>query len=214
MKQFKDPTKNAVRHIFEPYLNEHGFTRHKEKDFNRIRGDLVDHIYFGFGRWGSEVMYIYFSTHLLLDPTLNINTYTIGDRISEKWNPVDHDSAINCANHIVKQLDQSALKWFNYMDSVEKYQGAICNHSSQLAFSAISINDYSRAEIYLKNSIAIKKPLIFESDYPGYRDHETLKDEGLLSLEKDALDALLNGKIEQWKMDTRKTQSLKLGIKY
>jgi hypothetical protein len=111
MKQFKDPTKNAVRNVIEPRLSEFGFVRAKEKDFCRLRGPLMDQINFGFGRWGADVIYIYYSVHLIEDPITSIQTYHAGSRLSASWHSNDHESCIDSAEVILRDLQTFAFPW-------------------------------------------------------------------------------------------------------
>jgi len=212
MKQYKDPTKNAVRNVLEPALAEKGFVRSKEKDFFRIRGALLDNIYFGFGRWGSEVIYIYYSVHLVEDPVTSIDTYNVGGRLSASWFPKDHEAAIESARKILKDIEKSAMAWFEEVDSVEKLEGAWYDSGSTSAFTAIALNDLGRARIYLADSIARKAPLIYESGYPGWRENESGIDGERVEILQEALEAIDTGKIDSWKEKVRDKKLSKLGI--
>lgn len=212
MKQYKDPTKNAIRNVIEPALARSGFIRSNEKDFFRVRGELLDNIYFGFGRWGSDVIYIYFSVHLLIDPVTSIATYHVGDRLSAKWFPKDHDAASASAAAILEDIEKYAFEWFGQIDDVRKFEGAWFDRGSTAAFAAISQGDLGRAKIYLQDSLSRKAPLIYESGYPGWRENEYGID-----LEKQheiqrALDAIEAGTICQWKSDVINEKLKRLGI--
>lgn len=214
MKHYKDPTKHAVRNVIEPFLSEHGFSRSKEKDFFRVRGELLDAIYFGFGRWGSDVIYIYYSVHLLADPVTNIDTYHVGDRISAKWFPNDHDAACVSAKKLLHDVKKYAFEWFNEIDSVKKLEGAWFDTGPTVAFTAIAQGDLNRAKIYLEDSISRKSPLIYESGYPGWRDNEYGIEPEKKEQLKLALNAVVSGAVDEWKDKVKKQRCDQLGIKY
>lgn len=214
MKQYKDPTKHAVRNVIEPFLADYGFSRSKEKDFFRVRGDLLDNIYFGFGRWGSEVIYIYYSVHLLVDPVTSISTYRVGNRLSANWFPKDHDAACKSAKEILKEIKACAFEWFDEIDSVNKLEGAWFDKGSTAAFTAIAQGELDRAKIYLEDALAQKAPLIYESGYPGWRDNEYGLDHEKHEQMQLALDAIQAGTIEEWKHKVRTERCIKFDIKH
>ena len=212
MKQFKDPTKNAVRNVIEPALAVHGFVRAKEKDFYRVRGSLIDAITFGFGRWGSEVLYIYYSVHLVEDPVTSPYTYHAGDRLSAVWHPKSHESSIASAEAIIEDLRTYAFRWFDEIGSVEKYEGAWFDSGIAAAFAAISLGEFDRARIYLADAIARKAPLIYDSGYPGWRSNEYELDQERVSKLREALEAVESGAVEEWRQRVRSNKYRELGL--
>lgn len=212
MKQLKDPTKNAVRNVIEPGLSEFGFVRSKEKDFYRVRGPLMDKIYFGFGRWGSDVIYVYYSVHLIEDPVTSVHTYQAGDRLSASWSPENHEACIESAEMILRDIKTFAFPWFNEIDSVHKYEGAWFDSGIAAAFAAIARNDLVNARIYLRDAIARRAPLIYSSGYPGWRSNEYGRDQEEIDALELALAAIEAGTVGAWRQEIRRQKFIQLGI--
>lgn len=213
MRRYKDATTHAVRNVIEPYLAEAGFTRFKSKDFCRLRGDFFDHVYFGFGRWGSDSLYVYYSLHLLTDPITSKNTYHAGGRLSGRWFPQDHEKACLAAADICSAIQEQALPWFAEMNCVEKYQGVWYENGAAIAFSEIARGDYVRACLFLEDYVSDKSDLIYSSGYPGCRDYEYSMDGENRDMAMAALEAIRRGEIEQWKEATRLRNLSEWGIK-
>lgn len=211
MKQYKDITKNAVRHVIEPFLSQYGFCRSKEKDFFRVRGDFLDNIYFGFGRWGADVIYIYYSVHLLTDPIDNIDTYIVGDRFSATWRRSDHEACCQSAQALLPKLEAYALQWFNEVDCVDKYEGAVYEYGYLSIFAAIAQNDWQRAQLYIEDKLTSKSGLPFNYGYP---DEDVLKTKNQhVEQLRLALEAIKTNTVEQWRVQVIANKCSQLGIK-
>ncbi|WP_026375746.1 hypothetical protein [Aestuariibacter salexigens] len=212
MRQYKDPTKNALRNLIEPHLSKLGFQRSKEKDFYRIRGALLDHIYFGFGRWGSDVIYIYCSVHLLSSPIDDVDSYDVGFRLSSKWSSKNHDVAMKYARDILAEVESCAFEWFRTIDSLEKLEGACFNSGPEVAFIALEKGDLSKAKILLEDALSRKAPLIYDSGYPGWRENEYGLNEEYQEYLLNALNAVNSNSVESLKTNLISERCAKLGI--
>lgn len=219
MKVLKDPTQNAMRNIVDPFLKSEGFQRTKERLFLRVRGEFVDCVHIGFGRWGSDSIYVYFSVHLIADPILNIYSYEFGDRTSIKWFPKSHEKALAAAGVIVQEIRRCALPWFECIASIEQYEGATNQYAWESALCALLGGDEGRALVYLGNGESAEKQLPYVYGYPEPQwDQEELERRSnerleFSQLKKALVKAVLAGEFRSWADSNRASNLVKLGLR-
>lgn len=214
VRQLKDPTRNAIRNVIEPWLSNSGFVPAEKMSFNRLRGPLIDHISFEFGRWGrGEVIYAYFSVHLVEDPVTSLHTHHAGGRLGASWYPEDRDACKAAAEAMLDNLRLSAFLWFDEIDSISKYEGAWFDSGIAVAFAAIARSDVELARIYLRDALARKAPVVYSSGYPGWRSNEHGRSQDEVDALTDALAAIESGTVDVWRRKIREQRLDELGMK-
>lgn len=214
----KDPTKNAMRVVVDPFMAHHKFKRTKERVYLRTRGEFVDCVSIDYGRWGNTYLYIHYSIHLLADPRINVNTYSFGDRISVDWSPRDHELALKNAETIVGEIQKIAFAWFDRVSSIEIYEGVSCQYLWEATLCAFLQECGARGSILLRNLIAQRDFPTFQYWYPESKvspEEAAEKEARQVARAKVLSDwaiAVQEGRFVQWAEENRRRNMLELGL--
>ncbi len=119
--------KAITKHI-KPILTENNFRRIKPRVFYRVRGEFIDVVLFEISRHG-RLLSMYYFTNLLSYPNENeiLGTYRLGKKVGYSsidkvcWESSNALDTVKSMLSIQQYIEEKILKWFDEMDSLEKY---------------------------------------------------------------------------------------------
>lgn len=106
-----------------------GFKLYRPKVFVRVRGPFVDEVSFQLSQYGSKTFYVHYFTNLLAYPLLDIDSYTVGQRISEcpgvkdevRWHGATDEGALEAIHSVGRAYETLIRPWFSSVGSIPGY---------------------------------------------------------------------------------------------
>src|SRR5688572_29892643 len=113
----KDFLRSAITTRLVPVLTAAGFERQAPKIFVRVRGDLVDSLWFNPSRWGGGAFHVQYGIGVASNPFFEPDRPRVGGPLDEpegvSWSANDEASANSAVDGLVHCLPTTILAWLD-----------------------------------------------------------------------------------------------------
>jgi len=124
-----DHLKKYIKESLLPIVGEDYFKLYKSKDFVRVKGPFVDRISFQLSQYGSKQFYVHYYKNLISDPLLDIDSYRVGNRLSNnsengddtKWCGAQDAEAQDAITSVGQVYRETIRPWFKSLESIPGY---------------------------------------------------------------------------------------------
>jgi hypothetical protein len=127
MADKKDYVRAAITEKLAPILVKEGFVRFKPKQFVRADGDLVHSIAFQMSRYGDQTFFLHYHVNLLCTPSMDIESYRIGSRLSNppdgyaEWIGDTEENASLAIDGVNAVTQAIILPWFANVQNIRDF---------------------------------------------------------------------------------------------
>ena len=112
-----------------PVVSEDGFKLYRPKILLRVRGPFIEQVSIDLTRHGTKSFYVHYFSNLLAHPMLNINSYSVGNRLQKhpddghkvSWRGATDEGASKAIDSVVDAYLRHIRPWFESVGSIPGY---------------------------------------------------------------------------------------------
>jgi len=128
-KRTSDYLKRDIKKTLFPVAELDGFRLHKPKELIRVNSTFFDSIIFQLSQHGSKRFYVHYNRKLLIDPTLNLSSYSFGYRLSDNslhgdqtdWCGFKDKQSEDAIESVTSAYRNTIKPWFEFTSSMPNF---------------------------------------------------------------------------------------------
>jgi hypothetical protein len=129
MSRKSDFINQYIRESLLPVVAADGFALYKPKHLIRLRGVFIDSLAFQLSQHGSRSFHLHYATNLLANPLLNLDSYSVGHRISDNrdngddrvWCGQQESQAKSALDSVIEAYQITLRAWFDSVSTIPEY---------------------------------------------------------------------------------------------
>ncbi|HHJ39256.1 MAG: hypothetical protein AXA67_12015 [Methylothermaceae bacteria B42] len=145
MARNPDYLNKYIKQLLLTVVDKDGFALYKPKVFMRVKGPFVDTISFQVSQYGDKCFHIHYYKNLIAYPFLDINSYTVGNRLSDnrlngdetEWCGFEEEQAKLAIESVINAYNKTIRPWFSAVSTIPEYIFEIVSQHNNKGFSSL-----------------------------------------------------------------------------